>query len=409
MSALIETVPPEEAGFSAAGLKAIRDWMHGYVDAGRLPGALTLIARHGKIGCFEVCGSRDVERGEAVELDTVFRIFSMTKPVTAVAALILVEEGVLRLDDPVSRFIPSFADLVVNRYGLEDRIDIDPAARVMTVYHLLTHTSGLTYGDGTRGAVSRLYEELRTDFEPADDPLAEIVDRLATIPLVFHPGDAWNYGVSTDVLGRVIEVVGGVPLDVFMRARIFDPLDMIDTRFRLPRRELERFAALYGPETSRGLELMESPASSPYVGEVTTFSGGAGLLSTARDYFRFAEMLRRGGTLDGIRVLDRPTVDLLTSNQLPRDLAEMGQATFNETEMDGVGFGLGVSVVVDPERTSWRSSLGEYAWGGYASTAFRVDPANAVTAIFMTQLIPSDYYPIRGQLRSLVLEALVPS
>jgi len=402
-------IPPEEAGLSLEGIRAIEGWMRGYVDAGLLPGALALVARHGNVALLQAYGSRDVERGAPVGDDTIFRIYSMTKPVTAVAALILFEEGALGLDDPVARSIPSFENLTVDRGVSGDRIDAEPLAREMTVRHLLTHTSGLTYGEGTPGAISRLYEQRGTDFGPTDGPLAEIVDRLATIPLLFQPGDAWNYGVSSDVLGRVIEVAAGMPLDVFMRTRIFEPLGMIDTCFALPADKLDRFAALYMPDPGGGLELIETPASSPHVGDVTTFSGGAGLLSTATDYLRFAEMLRRRGELEGVRVLERATVDLMTSNQLPSDLAEMGQASFNETETNGVGFGFGVSVVVDPTRTAWRSSLGESAWGGYASTAFWVDPTNDVTVVFMTQLIPSDRYPIRGELRALVRDALLPS
>lgn len=379
--------------------------MRGYVDQGLLPGALTLVAKGGDIALLDAYGHRDLEQGEPVEHDTIFRIYSMSKPVTAVAALILVEEGRLALDDPVARFIPSFEHLAVNRLAMSGRIEVEPARRPMTVRHLLTHTSGLTYGEGNRGAVARLYEKLRTDFGPADGPLAEIVDRLASIPLLFHPGDAWGYGVSSDVLGRVIEVAADCPLDVFMSRRIFEPLGMADTTFRLPPGKLDRFAALYAAGRD-GLELIEAPASSPHAGSVTTLSGGAGLLSTARDFFRFAELLRQGGTLDGARLLGRATVDLMTSNQLPGDLAGMGQPTFNETPMDGIGFGLGVSVVVDPARTSWRTSPGEYAWGGNASTAFWVDPLDEVSVVFLTQLIPSNRYPIRGELRALVRDAL---
>jgi CubicO group peptidase (beta-lactamase class C family) len=393
-------------GFSPEGLKAIRDWLRGYVDGGKLPGALVLVARHGEIALLETVGSRWAEAGEPLEPDTIFRLHSMTKPVTAVAALILADEGELAPDDPVSRFIESFGSLTVNRLGGGEDIDAVSAERAMTVHHLLTHTSGLTYGEGNPGAVSRLYEERRTDFGPDDGPLAEIVDRLAEIPLLCQPGTSWCYGVSTDVLGRVIEVASGVPLDHFLHERILEPLGMTDTSFRVPAEKLERFAALYEATSEGGLRLLETPASSPLAGEVTTLSGGAGLISTAGDYFRFAEMLRRGGTLDGVHVLAEETVRLMTSDRLGRDLAAMGQATFNETAMDGVGFGLGVSVVLDPSRTAWRSAWGEFAWGGYASTAFWVDPEHEVTVVFLTQVIPSDRYPIRGELRALVADAL---
>ncbi len=278
----------------------------------------------------------------------------------------------------------------------------------MTVQHLLTHTSGLTYGEGNPGAVSRLYERHRTDFGPQDGPLAEVVERLAGIPLLHQPGTAWGYGVSTDVLGRVIEVASGLPLDRFLDERVLGPLGMTDTSFRVPPEKLGRFAALYEATPDGGLRLLETPSSGPQAGEVTTFSGGAGLVSTADDYFRFAELLRRGGAVDGVRLLEESTVRLMTSDRLGRDLAAMGQATFNETAMDGVGFGLGVSVVVDPSRTAWRSARGEFAWGGYASTAFWVDPEHDATVVFLTQVVPSDRYPIRGELRALVADALEP-
>jgi CubicO group peptidase (beta-lactamase class C family) len=383
----------------------IRRWMHGYVENGTLPGALTLIAREGEPLFFEGCGTRDLEAGEPIEVDTIFRIYSMTKPVTAAAAMLLVEEGALALDDPVARFVPSFVDLTVNRFGTDDRIEPEPLQTPMTVLHLLTHTSGLTYGEGNPGAVSRIYQDRRTDFGDRDGVLAEVVDRLAGIPLLFQPGTAWNYGVSLDVLGRVIEVASGTRLDRFFRERIFEPLEMVDTGFGIREEQRPRLAALYEATPEDGLALLESPTAAPTEAEVTTFAGGAGLLSTTSDYLRFAEMLRREGELDGVRVLEASTVRTMVANHLPGDLAEMRQETFNETETAGVGFGLGVSVVVDPSRTAWRSFPGEFGWGGYASTTFWVDPEHDVTVIFMTQVIPSDRYPIRGELHALVADA----
>jgi CubicO group peptidase (beta-lactamase class C family) len=392
-------------GFSNAGLDEIRGWMRGYVDSKKLPGALLLLALRGEIALFDAYGWRWIEADKPFERDTIVRIHSMTKPVTAVAALILLEEGALGLDDPVSRFIPSFASLTANRCGIEDRIEPVPVERPMTVRHLLTHTSGLTYGEGNLGAVARMYEERRTDFGTDDGPLSEVVDRLAEIPLLFEPGTAWNYGVSTDVLGRVVEIASGLPLDRFMQERILDPLGLADTAFHVPREKVDRFAALY-QATDGGLRLLETPAGSPQAGDVITLSGGGGLVSTALDYFRFAEVLRQGGAIGGVRVLDESTVRLMTSDQLGQDLAALGQPTFNETTTAGVGFGLGVSVVLDPSRSAWRSTRGEFGWGGYASTAFWVDPAQEITAIFLTQALPSDRYPIRGELRALVADAL---
>jgi len=395
------------AGFDPVGLAAVRRWMRASVDHGWLPGASTLIARHGQVELFETYGARDLEQMAPLQHDTLFRIYSMTKPVTSVAAMILVERGELGLDDPVQTLIPSFSVLTVNRDGAGDTLEPEPLRVPITVRHLLTHTSGLTYGEGNPGAVSRAYVERRTDFGASDGPLAEVVDRLATIPLLFQPGTSWAYGVSTDVLGRVVEVVSGQPLDAFMHAHIFEPLGMLDTSFQVGPGQVERFAALYEVAEGNRLTCVESPESSPQTGAVSTLSGGAGLVSTASDYLCFAEMLRLGGSLDGVRVLVPQTVHAMVSNQLPGDLAEMGQPTFNETSMDGVGFGLGVAVVVDPSRSIWRSSPGEFAWGGYASTAFWVDPVHDVSVVFMTQVMPSDHYPIRAELRSLVLDALV--
>lgn len=394
------------SGRTAGAFDAVGDWMRDYVDAGVLPGAATIVCREGETLFAEACGWRDVEGRLPLERDTIVRIYSMTKPVTSVAALMLVEAGAMSLDDPVARFIPSFAGVQVNCHGGGDRIETEPARRPMTIRHLLTHTAGLTYGEGNTGAVSRLYGERRTDFGPDDGPLPDVVERLATIPLLSHPGERWSYGVATDVLGRVVEVVSGLPLDGFLRARIFGPLGMVDTGFEVAPDRAERFSCLYGVGPEGGLELLETVASSPQTAGVTTFSGGAGLVSTLDDYLRFAELLRREGELDGVRLLQAATVELMVRNHLEGDLAALGAPTFNETTTAGIGFGLGVSVVVDPDRTAWRSSAGEFAWGGYASTAFWVDPLNALTVVFLTQLIPSDAYPLRSELRSLVYDVV---
>jgi CubicO group peptidase (beta-lactamase class C family) len=382
------------------GLDRIGAWMRGYVERGELPGASVLLARDGEILFADACGLRDVEAGHPVERDTVFRIYSMTKPITSVAALQLVEAGALGLDDAVSDFIPSFGRLRVNRHGPGERIETEPARRPMTIFHLLTHTSGLTYGFGNTGAVARLYEERSTDFAPTDGPLAEVVERLAELPLVHHPGEGWNYGVSTDVLGRVVEVASGLPLDRYFAERILGPLGMTETGFSARTDQVLRLASLYGP----GLELLEAAATSPLLGRVTTLSGGAGLVSTIDDYLRFAELLCREGELEGVRLLRGETVREMCRNHLAGDLAAVGLPTTNETIAEGVG--LGVSVVIDPSRTEWRCSLGEVAWGGYASTAFWVDPVNGLSVVFMTQLLPSSSNRVRGELRELVYDTL---
>lgn len=384
--------------------RALYTWMADYVDTHRFPGALTLVAVDGVVESLVGCGLRDVEAGTPITDDTIFRIYSMSKPVTTVAAMSLIDDGLLGLDDPVSAYIPSFGDLVVNAGGAGDHIRPVPGLRPMTIRHLLTHTSGLTYGEGNPGAVARLYEERRTDFGTDDGTLSEVVDRLATIPLLFEPGSQWNYGVSTDVLGRVVEVAANAALDEVIRHRITEPLGMSDTCFAIHATQRHRLASLYGPSGDGTLELLESGDQSPEQGTVQTFSGGAGLLSTIEDYRRFAQMLLNGGLWEGSWVLSPDAASQMTTNQIPGDLSSFGSATFNETTTAGIGFGFGGSVVVDPGTSAWASSLGEYAWGGYASTAFWIDPVHDLLVVFMTQLIPSDRYPIRGELRQLVNE-----
>lgn len=391
-----------------ADLDAAVDHWHGeLIGGGTLPCALTLIAVHGRPVCLRWAGLADVEQAVPCAADTVFRIFSMTKPIVAAATMALVDEGLIRLETPVGEVIPSFRHLAVNASTDPDRIEPVPAQTMMTIRHLLTHTGGLTYG-GDPSAVSRLYVERRTDFGCDDGPLWEVVDRLARIPLLFEPGARWHYSVSHDVLGRVLEVVDGAPLDRVLRTRVLDPLGMSDTTFAPSSAQGIRLAALYEAGAG-GFGRVPEDAGYPGGPRVTTLSGGAGLLSTASDYLRFAEMLRRSGEFDGVRVLSPESAALMQRNQLPGDIASCGEPTFSETPTRGVGFGLGGSVVVDPAVTRWTTSLAEYAWGGYASTAFLIDPTRDCVAIFLTQLIPSDAHPeLRGGLRDHVAR-FVPS
>ncbi len=401
------TAAPEKVGISSARLGRITDWMQRYVEGGKLPCALTLMARHGEVVFLDMVGHMDLEAGKPVFEDTLFRFYSMTKPITSVGAMILYEEGCFQLDDPVSRFIPSFADMQVHVSGAGEAMVTEPARESITIRHLLTHSSGLTYGFGDSGPVAALYEERRTDFDLDHGSLGEVVERLCRIPLLFHPGERWGYGVSTDVLGRLIEVISGQTLDRFFEERILGPLGMVDTGFTVPRHKLDRFAALYGPTQDGGMELIEAPADSRFVDGVTTLSGGGGLISTIGDYFRFTEMLRRKGEFDGARLLSRKTVEYMTTNHLPGDLARMGQPTFSETRFSGVGFGLGFSVMLDPARMQVMGTPGEYAWGGMASTAFWIDPVEDITVIFLTQLSPSSTYPLRPELRVLSYQTLI--
>jgi CubicO group peptidase (beta-lactamase class C family) len=398
---------PEQLGLSKKRLARIKNWMQGYIDKAKLPGATTLVARHGEVVFSETLGYGDLEKKKPLTPESILRFYSMTKPITAVAVMILYEHGLFQLDDPISAFIPAFKDMTIYRSGPAENPITEPATRPITIQNLMTHTSGLTYGIGNEGVIPELYIKNQTEFYPQDGPLELAVNRLAGIPLEFNPGSQWEYSVSFDVLGRLVEVVSGKSLDVFFREKIFEPLGMIDTDFYVPKTKWDRFVSLYGNTPESTLSLLESPENSPLTGKVETFSGGGGLVSTLADYFCFTEMLRRKGELNNQQLLGRKTVDLMTCNHLPGDLADMGQPTFCETTYEGIGFGLGMSVLLNPAKAKIVGSPGEYAWGGYASTAFWIDPVEDLTVIFLTQLIPSSTYPIRRELRVLTYQALI--
>ena len=398
---------PEDVGLSAPRLARITQWMRRWVDSGRIPGLLVAIVRNDRLVWFETCGHRDVETKRAVEPDTIYRIYSMTKPITTVAALMLYEEGCFQLDDPISKFIPAFADTKVFANGDAESFTTAPLARPITVHDLMIHTSGLTYGFQHEHAVNALYRKRRIEFNANVGPLAEVVEAAAAQPLVFQPGTRWNYSVSTDVLGRLVEIWSGVPLDTFFDDRIFGPLGMRDTGFHVPPGQGDRLASNYVQADDGGLALADPAAESRFLEPAVTLSGGGGLVSTAADYLRFMRMLRAHGTLEGTRILGRKSVELMTMNHLPGDLADMGRPRFAEMPFAGIGFGLGVSVLLDPAKARILGSPGEYAWGGMASTAFWVDPAEDLTVLLLTQLMPSSAYPIRRELRVLTYQALL--
>lgn len=398
---------PETLGFDAARLGRIRGWMEGYVAGGRYPFACTVIARRGEIAYCDYLGDRDVAAGTAYALDTIVRIYSMTKPVTTVAALMLYEEGRLHLDDPLAVFLPEFAEPLVLRDGARHLDQVERARETLTLHHLLTHTSGLVYRS-QGGLLGEAYKARGVNFGPAGGGLAANVKRLSDLPLLFEPGRRWNYGVSTDLIGRVIEVISGQTLDAFFRERVLEPLAMADTGFEVAEENLDRLAMLYGPAGDGAMAARDGNAQSEFrAGRVDTFSGGGGLLSTAGDYLRFAEMLRRGGELDGARLLGPRTVALMTANHLPGTIAELGPTPWTEASFEGLGFGLGVSVMGQPARARLSGSPGDYGWGGVASTVFWVDPVEDMTVLFLTQLSPSHSYPNRKELRALVYQALV--
>lgn len=394
--------------FDAARLQRITDHFQQYVDDGRLAGWQLMVGQHGEVAHAATYGSADLASGAPVRDDQLWRIYSMTKPITSIAAMLLWEEGRFELSDPVSRFIPSFADVQVFDKGTAAKPFLVPALEPVRMWHLLTHTSGLTYGFMQTHPVDALYREAGFDFEqPKDLDLAGSCDAWAALPLRFQPGTAWGYGVSTDVLGRVIEVISGQSLDEFVQQRILEPLGMKDTRWWVEGADTDRLAVLYAlldGQLVRYDALGNSALSKPAV-----LSGGGGLISTAADYWQVCRMLVNRGELDGHRLLAPRTVDLMTTNHLPggRDLGELNSGGFAETVFDGIGFGLGFAVTLDPIPAKSGSSVGEFYWGGLASTAFWVDPLTGVSATFFTQLVPSSTYPIRAQLRQLVYSALV--
>ena len=396
------------SGFDPTRLERIREHFERYVDDGRLPGFLVTIVRDGEEAYRAAAGHRDIEAGLPVEDDTLWRIFSMTKPITSVAAMMLWEEGRFELKDPVARFLPEFAEPRVFAGGAMAKIVTVPAVEPIRMWHLLTQTSGLTYGFHHHGAVDEAYrgEGFEWGTPPGMD-LAACCRAWAELPLLFQPGTEWNYGVSTDVLGRVIEVISGLPLDGFLAARVLEPLGMAETSFHAHEPDHGRLAALYVPDPETG-RATRSPASEAAKHPPDCLSGGGGLVSTAGDYARFTRMLARGGELDGVRLLGPRTLRLMTANQLPghADLEAFGRPLFAETTFDGVGFGLGFSVVEDPVAARYPSSRGEFGWGGAASTAFWVDREERMEVQFFTQLLPSSTHPIRSQLHQLVHQAL---
>jgi CubicO group peptidase (beta-lactamase class C family) len=403
-------VPPESVGLTSEGLRRVdQHLLSRYIEPGKIAGALTLVARRGEVAWLSPLGVMDRERKKPMRLDTIFRIYSMTKPVTSVAMMMLHERGAFALADPVHRYIPEWANLRVYRYGRYPNFVTEPAARPMTIRDLLTHTSGLSYQIMERSPVDEAYRQVGIG-APAGT-LRDLVLRLAELPLEFSPGTRWGYSSATDVLGHLVEVLSGQPFDEYLRTQIFEPLGMIDTSFIVPADKIARLAANYTRlPGSTEATLMDDPMDSPYTRPKTWFSGGGGLVSTAADYFRFAEMMRRGGELDGKRILGPRTIAYMTMNHLPdgRDLAALATSgSFSETRYEGVGFGLGMYVVVDPVRAQVPSSPGEYGWGGLASTAFWVDPADDLVVVFLTQLVPSTTFDFRGQLKAIIRGAIV--
>ena len=410
------TTTAEQMGFDPDRLVRLDSWMERYVAERKFPGSALLIRRGGEEVYFNATGLRNIEEGLPWERDTVARIYSMTKPITSVAIMMLVERGLFHLDTPVSEFIPSFKDMTALVEGAT-HIGQTVSAPSPTVHHLLTHTSGLSYPFNP-GVLPKAMEEAKIMFRADDSSLAEMVDRAAALPLAFQPGKHWEYSISIDILGRIVEVVSGQPLDVFFKENIFAPIGMSETAFRVPEGTGDRFAALYTPlagdamdlnaakEGGDSLRLVDRPGKSIFE-RTTCFSGGGGPVNNKADYMLFTEMLRRGGDVPGGRLLSPKTLSFMMRNHLPGDIASMGPRSFAEQPMDGMGFGLGGSVVLDPGRVRVPGSVGDFSWGGMASTMFWVDPVLDLSVVFFTQLSPSSSYPARPELKALVHGAIV--
>ena len=391
--ALYEGLPravPEDVGISTSRLGRMTPVMQGYVDAGKIPCALTMIARGGKLVHFEKFGMQDIAAAKPIQFDTIFRLYSMTKPITSIAVMMLYEEGHFQLTTPVSEFVPYFKDMKVYT---EDGSAIVDAEREVTIKHLLTHTTGLIYeSDREDHPIDQQYED--ADLYGGD--LANMIQKLGDIPLFHQPGDAWKYGMSTDVLGYLVEIVSGMPFATFLRTRIFDPLGMHDTGFSVRVENAHRYSKVYDYVKGSGLKEIEKVHAA--TGPLSFFhSGGGGLQSTAADYLRFCQMVLNDGELDGEQLLGRKTAELIRMSHVPPD--------WLASKRTGTGFGLGFSVITDVADTSSLGSVGTCSWGGMASTTFWIDPVEELIAILMTQVVNVDC-PFHAQFRTLTYQAL---
>jgi CubicO group peptidase (beta-lactamase class C family) len=404
------------AGLDERQLTRITEHLQGrYIDAGRIAGCQIAVVRHGHVGYFRSFGARDLERSEPVEEDTIWRIYSMTKPITGVALMTLYERGLFSLTDPVSRFIPQWRDLQVKERADDGSERLVAPHRPMTVRDLLMHMSGLGFGGGP--TIEQVFSADRPRGRGATPggrqgsgaTLESMIERYATQPLEFHPGTHWYYTVSTDVCGRLVEIISGQRFDDYLSDVLFGPLKMTDTAFRVTDDKVGRLAACYRRDSDKKLVLYDDPEVSGYRDEPSFLSGGGGLVSTTGDYVRFCRMLLNGGELDGTRILGRKTVELMTVNHLPGggDLQDFAfEQGYGEVGFPGMGFGLTMAVSKSPAQTGVIGSAGEYMWGGAASTAFWIDPAQDLLVVFMTQFIPSGLFNFRGQLKTLIYPAI---
>jgi CubicO group peptidase (beta-lactamase class C family) len=396
---------PHLAGCSAERLERITAHLEKhYIETGRIQGCQLAVMRRGRLAYFRSFGLMDRERARPMAADTIFRIYSMTKPITSVALMSLYEQGHFQLNDAITRYIPEWRDQRVWVSGEGDTMETAALAQPITFRHVLSHSAGLTYG-ATDHPVDKVYRELGVR---RGESLKEFIGKLAHVPLRYQPGERWMYSFATDVCGYLVEAISGKPLDRFLEETILEPLGMNDTRFAVAPDKLDRFAANYRREPDKSLALIDAPQTSAFARPPVFLSGGGGLTGTTADYVRFCEMLRRGGELDGVRILGPRTVALMHRNHLPgnRDLTQLGIGGFSETANEGIGFGLGFAMTVDADKTG-SISQSDYYWGGAASTIFWIDPAEELSVVFMTQLMPSGTFNFRGQLKSIIYSSMI--
>jgi CubicO group peptidase (beta-lactamase class C family) len=392
------TVKPEKVGMSSDRLGLIKPAMQKYIDENKLPGMITMIARHGKVASFEKYGLMDVDK--PMQSDAIFRIASMTKPVTSVAVMILYEEGHFQLDDPVEKYIPEFKDM--NVFSSEDQngIHLVDQIKPMTISDLLTHTSGLTSG-GENSPVDSMYRAANL----SNGTLKDMIQKLTKIPLKYQPGTRWQYSRSSDVFGYLVEVISGKPLDIFFKERIFKPLKLTDTDYSVPDEKLNRVCAVYSPADGSGIKVLTDPGINNVSAPVKFLSGNGGLVSTAMDYMIFSQMLLNKGEYNGVRLLQAKTVDLMTSDHIVNQI--MPDDDFFGPLLAGMGFGFGFAVLKDNNQSKIVGTKGSYWWSGSANTYFYIDPKEELILILMTQFVPNYYYPVNKEFRELVYQAII--
>ncbi len=395
----MKIVKPETQGFSSERINRINAAMQRYVDEKKIAGVVSLIARHGEVVHFEKVGMADIDSEKPMQLDSIFRIYSMSKPITTTAVMMLFEEGKFQLTDPISRFIPAFKEVKVLDNTAGSGVRYVKPVREVSIHDLLTHTAGLSYGFDDDVYIDELYRKKLWAFveKTPGITLQACIERVSKLPIAFQPGSMFRYSFATDVLGYLVQVVSEMPFEEFLKKRIFDPLRMEDTDFYVPPEKVQRFTSVYGPDEKVGLKISDPFGTSRYIYPTHNPSGGGGLVSTAGDYFQFTQMLLNRGKLSDTRLLGRKTVEWMTSNHLP-DGVNLDTSS---------GFGLGFSILLDLGKSPMLGSVGNYGWGGAANTNFWIDPQEELIGILMLQFMPSDTYPIVPDFRNLTYQALI--